>query len=153
LIAIPKTMNGTLMDYPAILARLRAGETEMPWPERRDLVARLAEEMSGDGTTQSHIELIEILAGDPKWEVRRDVADMLLLLPESDFVRLAARLSEDLNAFVRGSAERALARHRKGQRACQRQDRVSSQWEAFERLHGRQALSPLRVWTSGGLGT
>lgn len=137
-------MNDTMIDYATILVRLRAGDADMPWPDRRDLVTRLAEELSGDDATQHLIELVEVLAGDPKWEVRRDIADMLLLLPENDFVRLAARLTEDSNAFVRSAAERAIARHRKGQRQIERasegQDRFQVQWQAFERLHGKQAL-------------
>lgn len=137
-------MNDTMIDYATILVRLRAGDADMPWPDRRDLVTRLAEELSGDDATQHLIELVEVLAGDPKWEVRRDIADMLLLLPETDFVRLAARLTEDSNAFVRSAAERAIARHRKGQRQIERasegQDRFQVQWQAFERLHGKQAL-------------
>lgn len=137
-------MNDTIIDYATILVRLRAGDADMPWPDRRDLVTRLAEELSGDDATQHLIELVEVLAGDPKWEVRRDIADMLLLLPETDFVRLAARLTEDSNAFVRSAAERAIARHRKGQRQIERasegQDRFQVQWQAFERLHGKQAL-------------
>lgn len=138
-------MNDTMIDYATILVRLRAGDADMPWPDRRDLVTRLAEELSGDDATQHLIELVEVLAGDPKWEVRRDIADMLLLLPENDFVRLAARLTEDSNAFVRSAAERAIARHRKGQRQIERasegQDRFQVQWQAFERLHGKQALA------------
>lgn len=138
-------MNDTIIDYATILVRLRAGDADMPWPDRRDLVTRLAEELSGDDATQHLIELVEVLAGDPKWEVRRDIADMLLLLPETDFVRLAARLTEDSNAFVRSAAERAIARHRKGQRQIERasegQDRFQVQWQAFERLHGKQALA------------
>lgn len=113
-------MNDTIIDYATILVRLRAGDADMPWPDRRDLVTRLAEELSGDDATEYLIELVEVLAGDPKWEVRRDIADMLLLLPETDFVRLAARLTEDSNAFVRSAAERAIARHRKGQRQIER---------------------------------
>ncbi|MBN1909942.1 MAG: HAMP domain-containing histidine kinase [Pirellulales bacterium] len=141
-------MSDTMIDFTATLARLRAGDADMPWPDRRNLVTRLAEELSGDDAKGPLVELVELLAGDPKWEVRRDVADMLLLLPENDLVRLVARLSEDTNAFVRSAAERPIARHRKGQRqvarACEGQDRFQVQWQSFERLHGKQALARAR---------
>lgn len=137
-------MHDTIIDYAQILTRLRCDVTEMPWPDRRDLVTRLAEDLSGDCVPGPLVALIDVLADDPKWEVRRDVADALLLLPENDFARLAARLSDDANAYVRCAAERALARHRKGQReiarASEGQDRFQVQWQAFERMHGKQAL-------------
>lgn len=141
-------MNDTMIDFTATLARLRAGDADIPWPDRRDLVRRLAEELTGGDVSGSLVELAEILADDPKWEVRRDVADVLLLLPENDFVRLAARLSEDPNAFVRSAVDRAIARHRKGQqqtvRACEGHDQFQVQWQTFERLHGKQALARAR---------
>ncbi len=135
-------------DLAAMLAGLRAGDLEMPWPERRRLVARLATALVDGGGSQTVLDLVHLLAEDPKWEVRSGVAELLSLVPEHDFVRLAARLSEDPNEFVRKAAHRALDRRRKGEQQSRGLtddlDRLRSRWEAFERRHGRQAAAQAR---------
>jgi len=103
-------------DLSTILTGLRAGKLALPWPERRRLLARLAEMLAARPTHPRALELVHLLAHDPKWEVRSDVAELLLLVPETDFIRLAAMLSEDPNEYVRQAAHRALDRWHKGQR-------------------------------------
>ena len=136
-------------DLVVMLAGLRVGSQEMPWPQRRLLVARLAAALADGGANrQTVLDLVHLLAEDPKWEVRSDLAELLLLVPEHDFARLAARLSEDSNSYVRKAAHRALDRRRKGQQHSQGLtddlDRLRCRWEAFERRHGRQAAAQAR---------
>ena len=80
------------------------------WQERREAVKLLAVTLGEGNRSCSIMDAIEVLTVDAKWEVRSDVADLLSLLPEEHFVRAAAMLSEDMNAFVRRSAERAIDR-------------------------------------------
>lgn len=130
------------------LARLRSDGNAMSWPERRALAKSLVEALSSEEASESALALVFLLAEDPKWEVRRDIADCLLLVPEDIFPRLAATLSEDSNSFVRKAAERALDRRRRGQRVeKQRQrglDQVQSQYLDMEKIHGAVAAEKAR---------
>ena len=95
------------------------------------------------------MSLLLLLADDPKWEVRKDVADCLLLVDEDEFPRLAARLSQDDNAFVRQAAERALDRRRRGRESNQRKrrglDHVQDQYDSIEQTHGSVAAQRARA--------
>jgi len=88
------------------------------------------------------------LAADPKWEVRKEVADHLPLIPEGDFPKLVAMLIEDQNAFVRQSAERALDRRRRGVEAVVRKrrdlDQIEDRYASIKRLHGTVAAEKAR---------
>jgi len=112
----------------------------MPWPQRRALVKAAADELERTGPREMLTSLLLLLADDPKWEVRKDVADCLLLVDEDDFPKLAACLSEDDNAFVRHAAQRALDRRRRGQESNQRKrrglDHVQDQYDSIEQTHG-----------------
>jgi len=130
-------------DLAVVIAQLQQDGEALPWPERRALVKAVAEQISRVGATETSLSLLLLLAEDPKWEVRKDVADCLLLVPEDEFPRLAAKLSEDPNAFVQKSAERALDRRRRGQESAQRKrrglDQVEDQYASIERAHGSVA--------------
>ena len=54
----------------------------MAWPQRRELVRAAQEHLAHVGPTESAVSLLRLLADDPKWEVRKDVADCLLLVPD-----------------------------------------------------------------------
>jgi len=118
------------------------------WRERRDAAARLLTRIAADGLAPSAEAVLEILAGDPKWEVRKEVADRLLDLPEDHMARLAARLQADDNHFVATAAARALERHRKGLKLQFRRRRgileVQDQYACIERLHGAPAAEKAR---------
>jgi len=121
----------------------------MPWPQRRALVKSVAEKLHQTGPAEPLMSLLLLLVDDPKWEVRKDVADCLLLVPEDDFPQLAARLSQDDNAFVRQSAQRALDRRRRGQESAQRKrrglDHVQDQYNSIEQTHGSVAAERARA--------
>lgn len=130
------------------LKRLEADREALPWPERRSLAQSLADTLASEAVSPSALALLFLLADDPKWEVRRDVADCLLLIPEDEFPRLVAKLSGDSNAFVRKAAERALDRRRRGQRSDEQHRQglgdIESQFEALEKLHGKVAAEKAR---------
>ncbi len=125
------------------LAQLNEDPACIPWPARRDLVRTAADALGDDGDRSVVLPLFHTLAADPKWEVRKEVAELLFALPEEDFARLAASLSEDPNAFVRGAAERSLGRRRKSPLADGRKPgpmaNVTAQFRAFEKQYGRAA--------------
>lgn len=86
---------------------------------------------------------------DPRPEVRTDIAELLVWLPEDDFLRLTAQLSKDNNAYVCRAAERALDRRRKGKHEAERRQRgldvIRAEYEDMENLHGRVAAEKARV--------
>ena len=92
--------------------------------------------------------LLLVLAEDPKWEVRKDVADCLMLVPDDEFPRLAAKLSQDSNSFVQKATERALDRRRRGQQTAQKKRRdlehVQDQYAKIEKMHGSVAAEKAR---------
>ncbi len=121
----------------------------MPWPQRRALVNSVAEQVEQTGSTEPLVSVLILLVDDPKWEVRKDVADCLLLVPEDGFPQLAARLSQDDNAFVRQAAQRALDRRRRGQESARRKrrglDHVQDQYNSLEQTHGSVAAERARA--------
>ena len=128
-------------DFKTILTMLQQSPDTMPWATRRAVTRRLATALAEGSHAESTLELAYFLAGDAKWEVRSEVADLLVLLPETHFARVAAQLSDDTNLFVRRKAQHALDRRRRGQqttrRARQEFHQVQSQYAAMEKLHGK----------------
>ena len=107
-------------DLEEALSRLQANPEAMPWAERRTLAASLYDALDAGHDSGPVMEMVHLLARDPKPEVRKEIADLLVSVPEDDFAKLAALLSGDTSSFVQKAAERALDRRRKGQRELQR---------------------------------
>ncbi|HOI56501.1 MAG TPA: ATP-binding protein [Phycisphaerae bacterium] len=135
-------------DWTGFADRLSRDSEAMPWPERRTLVQAACEHMAEVGPSEPVVSLLTLLANDPKWEVRKDVADGLLLVPEEVFPRLAAQLVEDSNRYVQSAAERALDRRRRGRQSVERKrrelDQVQDQYVTIERQHGAGAAEKAR---------
>lgn len=101
-------------DLDRALTDLSADRDAMPWGERRALAAFAAEQLNRTERRSVALALFRVLAADPKWEVRKEVAASLPLLPDDEFVPLAAKLTSDSNGFVRKAAERSLDRRKRG---------------------------------------
>ncbi len=134
------------VDWEELAARLRSDPESLSWPEREALLADNA--VAFTRPTEEMIAILDLLAGDPKWVVRRRVAELISHLPEDALNRLAARLTEDQNSYVRRAAERSLDRRRNGQQASSRRQRmlggVADDYEMMERLHGTLATKMSR---------
>jgi signal transduction histidine kinase len=126
-----------------VLASLQKDRESLPWDRRREVAQNLAEAFSTFSPADHLLALAHLLAEDPKWEVRKDVADLLPMLPPKDFAALAPMLAKDSNVYVRRSAERALARRTRAEledrHAKRGTSRIASQFESFERQHGPAA--------------
>ncbi len=135
-------MTDTTQQFDAskVATKLQSDRQSLTWPQRRTLVKSVAEQFELNGPNELLTGLLLLLAGDPKWEVRKDVADCLLLVDDDNFPRLAAKLSQDNNAFVRQSVERALDRRRRGKESVKRKrrglDQVQDQYANIEKIHG-----------------
>ena len=133
----------------AKLSRLRADRDAIPWGERVGMVRDLFDGTSmAKSLTSAAAELAGMLASDPKWEVRKEVADHLHKLAESDFAGLAATLTADDNAFVKSAAERALERKRQGHQGAARRakglDRTERNLRELEIRHGTKLANLVR---------
>lgn len=137
------TEGPVIHGYAEILSRLQKDPEAIAWPERRALAKAICEVLASDGPSETVLGLLILLSDDAKWEVRKDVADCLLLVPDDDFQRLVAKLSGDSNSYVRKAAERALDRRRRGERTTERRkrglDQVADLQSAIEKRYGVDA--------------
>ncbi len=130
------------------LQRLRADRDAMPWAERREIAASLGEALAAESKSAAALAILHLLSDDPKPEVRKEVADLLILLPQDDFTKLAAQLSQDTSSFVQRAVERAMDRRRRGMKESQRRrqgfEHVESQYASIEKMHGALAAERAR---------
>jgi len=140
------------MDTPAIqemAKRIATNRESVPWGERSAIVRRL---LGKSGRVRPLVapamDLLAMLAADPKWEVRKEVADQIHRLGDSDFAGLAAILSRDDNAFVKSAAERALERRRSGRNHAAKRvrglDRIEDDLRRIEVKHGKPVSDTVR---------
>lgn len=132
------------------LVQLQADRCSLPWSERLEIAQLLADSLTADNVDEAELALVHLLACDPKWEVRCEIADLLLAVPDSDFSELAAQLSQDTNSYVQQAAQRALNRRRqiakRNGRTRQTVDEITRQLESIEERHGkRTAQTTMRV--------
>ena len=115
----------TLKQLRQTLARLQNGQAPGPWTARTAflgpsggsflvLAAGIIEAKPSAAQLAVAGEVIALLADDPKWEVRKAVADALRTVPDESFAPVLARLTDDETAFVRLAAETAIDRRSKG---------------------------------------
>ncbi len=135
-------------DFDTIRSQLQRSPDAVPWARRREIARIVATAMEEGDRSDCVIHLTHQLAVDSKWEVRADVAELLVLLPGEHFTRVAAVLSDDANSFVRRAAQRALDRRRRGQEATRRDrqefNSVQSQYAAMEKLYGKAVAEKAR---------
>lgn len=136
------------VDLTEALSELRAHREAIPWPERRQIVARIAGPLSEGQAGDPFRSLLLLLADDPKWEVRKDVADALATIPDNDLATLAERFLGDSHAYVRRAAQRSIERRRKAAREAQKRKRgvdlVLALYQELEEQHGKAAAEKAR---------
>lgn len=72
-------------------------------------------------------QLLLRLADDPKWEVRKVIANGLNLIEDAVFDDLSTRLLSDTNGFVKRSAEQSYGMRRRDHRRNRKRDAVDRQ--------------------------
>jgi len=83
------------------LAQLQNSRSSLPWPKRQELAEQLHPELATDWPSDAALALVELLAVDPKPEVRRAIATVLHLLPLDRYEPLRTHLEQDSDAGVR----------------------------------------------------
>lgn len=136
------------VDLTEALSDLRAHREAISWPERRQLVARIVGPLSEGQAGDPFRSLLLLLADDPKWEVRKDVADALATIPDNDLATLAERFLGDSHGYVRRAAQRSIERRRKAAREAQKRKRgvnlVLALYQELEEQHGKAAAEKAR---------
>lgn len=126
-----------------LLESLRRDREALPWPQRVELAQGLQCQVEGGGITPDVAALVDLLAGDPKPEVRHATAHHLKHLPEAQFERLSRVMAGDSNAYVRRTAQRAIADRAKARKDSAKRklgfDHISQQLKAIEDRHGAAA--------------
>ena len=129
--------------FDEALATLRDDPAALPWQTRLELVKQTVVALGTRKAAPSALPLFKLLGGDPKWEVRKEVADHLQLLTEEEFAAVASPLIGDDNAFVKAAAELALARRKRGEVSELKRkrglDRVQTDLRRLEQSHGEPA--------------
>jgi signal transduction histidine kinase len=75
--------------------------------ERKVEAERLCADIDVSSLSDGDVERIREFAGDSKWEVRKVIAEALLIFPERVFRDIGPLLQSDSNAFVSVAARRA----------------------------------------------
>ncbi len=136
------------LDFSVVVDRLQGSRDAYNWPQRRELAMAAVEQLEREGSSESLISLLWLLSDDDKWEVRKDVADCLMLLPDDEFPRFAAKLLDDSNSFVQTATRRAMDRRRRGAQVTQRNrrglDHIQVQYDCIEKTYGSEAAEMAR---------
>ncbi len=125
-------------DWAAIRGYLECNRESIPWPEREAILP--LDWRPVGAPTPDLLIVIELLAQDSKWQVRRRAAATLAWLPEPSFSQLTVAFSTDGNSYVRRDAERALDRKRRGEKnalaKAERPGALATEYVAMEKLYG-----------------
>ena len=87
-------------DAQEIAEQLRTSPDFMAWPDRIELVKQVIARISAEGASTGLLDALSLLAEDTKWEVRKEVADSLLQIPEEQFARFVSLLVDDSNSLA-----------------------------------------------------
>lgn len=136
------------VDLTEALSSLQADREAIAWPQRRQIVARIAGPLSEGQAAEPFRSLLLLLADDPKWEVRKDVADALAVIPDNELATLIEKFLSDTHAYVRRAAKQTIERRRKAAREAQKRKRgvelVLALYQELEDLYGKDAADKAR---------
>lgn len=112
----------TLPNLSEAKEALRIRPDGLPVETRRNLVKAVEDAILCRNAAEEQVvlDLLDILACDPDWSVRLEVAKLLHLLDDDTCSRLAAVFRQDANSYVRSHAQRGLSRQRKAKRSTSR---------------------------------
>ena len=79
-----------------------------PWMDRKIQAEKACADLGRAAASVKLAKQVREYAADPKWEVRKVVAEALAFLPEAIYRELVTNLHGDSNAFVRSAAQRSV---------------------------------------------
>jgi signal transduction histidine kinase len=101
-------------------------------------------DLPSEGTVERLVEVLERLAQDSKWEVRRAVVPVLVNAARPAARRVIEQLTGDDNQWVRQAAERAKRRLARITTPAEKQDKRARL--AFEIIQGLDGTSPQKTY-------
>lgn len=132
------------LSLASVLATLKANRDAIAWPDRIGLAGRVRDGLSTNPPSPTESAVLDLLADDPKPEVRQAVANLLPILDDRNFESLRRKLEQDPNAFVLSTVRRSvLKRERDARRTRQVRfgsDRISQLIGMIEKQHGPAAV-------------
>lgn len=103
-------ISGHPPEYWLNLLRQQPVDVVADWPTRELLPSETTRWLLTHPEDESAIALLILLASDPKWEVRREIAHSMMHLPEPVFGTLLRLLSNDENDYVSDALKRVIQR-------------------------------------------
>lgn len=143
--------GSTLNQLRGTLEALHENAASIEWSDRRQIPEKAAAVIEAKPSAAQVTvagDLLGTLAHDPKWEVRKAVADALRGVPGESYGGVLAQLSNDENAFVRQAAESAIERRRTTPVANRRRHTgppIGERLAAIERRFGPEAARMARA--------
>lgn len=129
--------------HEAVLAKIESAMGSDSWDGRLPvigLVEGLLGDLPSERTVEHLVEVLERLAQDTKWEVRRSVVPVLVIAGRPAARRVIERLTSDHNQWVRQAAERAKRKLARITTPGEKQDkRARFAFEAIKDLDGKSA--------------
>ena len=133
--------------HDVVLAKIEHAQSSSSWEGRLavvDLVDGLLADLPSERTVERLIELLERLAHDSKWEVRRAVVPVLVTAGRPAARIVIEGLTKDGNQWVRQAAERAKRKLSRITSPGDKQDRKAR--FAFETIKDLDGTSAPRIY-------
>ncbi|HOM53827.1 MAG TPA: sensor histidine kinase [Phycisphaerae bacterium] len=141
----------TRSNLDSALATLRQCPDAMPVDDRRNLAKAIEDAILCRSAEDEQVvlDLLDVLARDPDWSVRLEVARLLHLLDDDACSRLAAVFRQDPNSYVQSHAERGLARQRRTRHTVSRKRHDSRGYaerlDELARQYGRKVAAAVQT--------
>jgi signal transduction histidine kinase len=133
--------------HDLVLAKIESAQSSSSWEGRLavvELIDGLLGDLPSERTVERLIELLERLAHDSKWEVRRAVVPVLVNAGRPAARIVIERLTKDGNQWVRQAAERAKRKLSRITSAGDKQDKKAR--FAFETIKDLDSTSAPRIY-------
>ncbi len=144
-------MTQQIQDHlQGVLVSLTGDATAMAAESRRGVVATIVDAILCHDAAADPVvtDLVDVLARDPDWSVRLEVAQMVHLLGDEACSRYVALFRGDCNRYVRTHAERSLSRQRKAKQVTSRKHTngraYADELDQFTRQYGNRAAATLQ---------
>lgn len=132
----------------AALSNLQTRGTSFSPDERRQVALTLSQTLAKGVHNFNLLALASLLSQDSRPEVRKEIAEALIHLPQNEFIRLGTLLTQDSNSLVAKAAQRSMARRQKTveqtQRVSRKLSRVQSHYAAMEQKYGHAIMTDAR---------
>lgn len=133
--------------HKAVLANIDSAQSSNSWEDRLavlQLVDGLLRDLPSEQTVEHLIAVLEGLAGDYKWEIRRAVVPVLLGAGRPAARTVIERLTKDENPWVRRAAERARRKLARVTTSAEKYDKKAR--FAFETIRDLDGKSAPRIY-------